>query len=261
VIARRAWPAALALLAACAALGAPPAARAHDAPPARPDGAPPPDDEFIKGVFSPDFVPPPPGSYELPAITRIAPFVLRDTSGRRVSTQSVMAGKIAVVSFIYTACSDRLGCPLASATLRALQPLLREEGLAGDAVLVSISFDPERDTPAQLARYATVYGADPSMWKFMAAPSERVLAELLRSYGQDRSPLRDERGRLTGRYRHVLKVFLVDRAGQVRNVYSAGLLVPQLVVNDIKTVLAETAGRSHDADTPAARSSRAQKPQ
>ena len=235
VIARRAWPAALALLAACAALGTPPAARAHDAPPAA--------DEFIKGVFSPDFVPPPPGSYELPPITRIAPFVLRDTSGRRVSTRSVMAGKIAVVSFIYTACSDRLGCPLASATLRALQPLLREEGLAENAVLLSISFDPERDAPAQLAKYSKVYGADPSMWKFMAAPSERVLSELLRSYGQDRSRLYDERGRFTGRYRHVLKVFLVDRAGQVRNVYSTGLLVPQLVVNDIKTVLAEGGAR------------------
>ncbi len=47
----------------------------------------------------------------------------------------------------------------------------------------------------------------------------------------------DGRGRFTGRYRHVLKVFLVDRDGQIRNVYSAGFLVPEVVVNDIKTVL------------------------
>jgi cytochrome c peroxidase len=47
----------------------------------------------------------------------------------------------------------------------------------------------------------------------------------------------DERGRFTGRYSHVLKVFLVDRAGDIRNVYSAGFLVPDVVVNDIKTVL------------------------
>jgi len=39
-------------------------------------------------------------------------------------------------------------------------------------------------------------------------------------------------------YSHVLKVFLVDRAGDIRNIYSAGFLVPDLVVNDIKTVLA-----------------------
>jgi len=37
----------------------------------------------------------------------------------------------------------------------------------------------------------------------------------------------------------VLKVFLVDRAGQIRNVYSTGFLVPQVVINDIKTVLSK----------------------
>jgi cytochrome oxidase Cu insertion factor (SCO1/SenC/PrrC family) len=150
-----------------------------------------------------------------------------------------MSGKIAVVSFIYTACPDRLGCPLASAALRDLQGRLRAEGLARDAILMTVSFDAERDTPAQLTKYARAYDADPSLWRFMAAPSERVLDGMLRSYGQDRAPVFDERGRFTGRYRHVLKVFLVDRAGRLRNVYSTGFLVPQVVVNDIKTIMAE----------------------
>lgn len=218
----------LALLLAWA-LGAAPAA-AHDARPL--------EDEFIKGAFSPSFVPPPPGSYELPAVGKVGAFVLRDTAGQRVSTDSVMSGKVAVVSFVYTACADRLGCPLASATLRTLQSRLRDEGLDADTVLLTISFDVARDTPAQLAKYARAFDADPARWRFMAAPSERVLAALLRAYGQDRAPEYDERGRFTGRYRHVLKVFLVDRAGQIRNVYSTGFLVPQVVVNDIKTVLA-----------------------
>jgi hypothetical protein len=65
-----------------------------------------------------------------------------------------------------------------------------------------------------------------------------VLDGVLRSYGQDRAPVYDERGQFTGRYRHVLKVFLVDRDGRIRNVYSTGFLVPQVVLNDIKTVLA-----------------------
>jgi cytochrome oxidase Cu insertion factor (SCO1/SenC/PrrC family) len=205
-------------------------ARAHDAPRV--------DDEFIKGVFSPSFVPPPPGSYELPVISKVGSFVLRDVSGRSVSTDAVMAGKVAVVSFIYTACADRLGCPLASAVLRELQTRLRDEGLGGDTVLLTISFDAARDTPAQLAKYASAFGADPALWRFMTAPDARVLDDLLRSYGQDRAPVYDERGRFTGRYRHVLKVFLVDRGGRIRNVYSTGFLVPQVVVNDIKTVLA-----------------------
>ena len=140
-------------------------------------------------------MPPPPGSYELPAIKRVGAFTLRDTAGRPVDTRSVMAGKIAVVSFIYTACPDRLGCPLASQTLRDLQARLRESDLARQTALVSISFDPERDHPAQLAKYAQVYDADPALWRFLTAPSGRVLDAVLESYGQDRTPERDERGR------------------------------------------------------------------
>jgi hypothetical protein len=65
----------------------------------------------------------------------------------------------------------------------------------------------------------------------------RMSDAVLESYGQDRTPERDDHGRPTGRIRHVLKVFLVDRAGFIRNVYSAGFLVPELVLNDIRTVL------------------------
>ncbi len=230
----------LALLIAWAGgVGAPPAALAHDAPDLQ--------DEFIKGVFTPAFAAPPPGSYELPVIKQVLPFILRDASGRQVSTQAVTAGKVAVVSFIYTACADRLGCPLASVALRELQSRLRDEGLHRDTVLLSISFDPGRDTPARLAKYARAYDADPSLWRFLTAPSERLLGRVLESYGQDRAPVYDERGRFTGRYRHVLKVFLMDRDSQVRNIYSAGFLVPEVVVNDIKTVL----GEGHPASTMA----------
>jgi cytochrome oxidase Cu insertion factor (SCO1/SenC/PrrC family) len=207
----------------------PGAAWGHDAPSLQ--------DEFVKGVFSPSFVPPAAGSYELPAVKRVAGFVLRDSTGRSVSTGRITAGKVAVVSFIYTACPERLGCPLASRALQDLQGRLKDEGLSRDVALLSISFDPGRDGPAQLAKYARVYGADPTLWRFMTAPSTRVLGDLLESYGQDRAPVYGERGRFTGRYSHVLKVFLVDRAGDIRNVYSAGFLVPDVVVNDIKTVL------------------------
>jgi cytochrome oxidase Cu insertion factor (SCO1/SenC/PrrC family) len=195
------------------------------------------EDEFVKGVFSPRFTPPPAGTYELPAIKRVPGFVLRDAAGRQVRTQAITAGKVAVISFIYTSCPDRLGCPLASLALQNLQMRLKDEGLYDKVALLSISFDPGRDTPAALAKYARVYGADPRLWWFMTAPSARVLEDVLESYGQDRAPVYDERGRFTGRYSHVLKVFLVDQEGYIRNVYSAGFLVADLVVNDIKTVL------------------------
>jgi cytochrome c peroxidase len=201
------------------------------------------EDEFVKGVFSPHFVAPAVGSYELPAIRRVASFVLKDSTGRPLNTREITAGKVALVSFIYTACPERLGCPLASLALQDLQARLKHEGLSRDVALLSITFDPGRDGPAQLAKYARAYDADPALWHFMTAPSPRVLEKVLVSYGQDCAPVYDTRGRFTGRYSHVLKVFLVDAAGYVRNIYSAGFLVPELVVNDIKTVLSDHASR------------------
>lgn len=203
------------------------------------------EETYIQGVFSPNFIPPAAGTYDLPVIARAQPVVLLDATGRRINTASLMDGKVAIVSFIYTACSDRLGCPLAGLALRELQAQLRREGLQDQAVLLSISLDVEHDTPKQLAKYGRVFGAEPSLWHLLTAPSQQVLKAALESYGQDRARVYDEDGRFTGRYRHVLKVFLVDREGQVRNIYSTGSLVPQVIVNDIKTVLADkTADRS-----------------
>ncbi len=206
------------------------------------------EETYIQGVFSPKFTPPAAGTYDLPVIRQVQPFAMIDAAGRHVTTGSLTHGKVAVVSFVYTACTDRLGCPLASMALRELQAQLKQEGLQDTTVLLSISLDPVRDTPAQLAKYGRAFGAEPSFWHLLTAPSERVRNATLKSFGQDLVKIYDERDRFTGRYRHVLKVFLVDQAGNIRNIYSTGSLVPQVIVNDIKTVLADKT-----ADQPALR--------
>src|SRR5947207_15042846 len=87
--------------------GRPAAPAVREAAPAGPDL----EEVFIQGMFQPAYTPPAPGTYELPAIARVRGYVLRDTTGRPVDTRALTRGKVAVVSFIYTACSDRLGCP------------------------------------------------------------------------------------------------------------------------------------------------------
>jgi hypothetical protein len=60
--------------------------------------------------------------------------------------------------------------------------------------------------------------------------------------GQDpaaRAVEHDERGRPTRTINHMLKVFLIDRFGVVREIYSAAFLIPEVVLNDIKTLRAE----------------------
>lgn len=212
-----------------------------DAAPGHSRRATAPEQVFTQGLFTASYTPPAAGTYELPPIKRVPSFTLMDSAGRRATTTAPAGhGRISVVSFIYTSCSDHLGCPLASATMRDLQERLRSVDLLGHVSLLSISVDPARDRPPRLAQYARAFGADPAAWRFLTASSNAGIRPVLDAYGQDRQEIHDERGRFTGAYRHVLKVFLVDPEGWIRNIYSTGFLVPAVVVNDITTLLGET---------------------
>jgi cytochrome c peroxidase len=76
-----------------------------------------------------------------------------------------------------------------------------------------------------------------SDWRFVTTGGEAALAPLLEDFGQPVARLRFADGSWTGLFRHVLKVFLLDGENRVRNVYSVGFLNPELVLNDLKTVL------------------------
>jgi cytochrome oxidase Cu insertion factor (SCO1/SenC/PrrC family) len=102
--------------------------------------------------------------------------------------------------------------------------------------LATVSFDPAYDTPARMAALRDAM-APRSAWRFLTAESPEAIAPVLAAFGQDALPLvgRDEKA--LGLYRHVLKVFLVDAGGAVRNVYSSGFLSPELLLVDARTVL------------------------
>src|SRR4051812_48364850 len=95
-------------------------------------------------------------------------FSLIERSGKRLA-RSDFEGKIWLADFIYTTCKDT--CPLESATMAKLQTELTDDRMK----LVSISVDPERDTPDVLARYADVFHADPGRWLFLTGNKNDIL--------------------------------------------------------------------------------------
>lgn len=182
------------------------------------------------------FEPPPAGSYELPVVDRLRDHPVVDSSGTRTTLFALKEGRLAVVAFVYTSCPESDGCPLAQAVLLRLDRTIAENpDLAAHVALVSLSFDPERDTPAKLARFRELQRPR-SDWRFACALGGRELGRLLEDFNQTVTPIHDDAGRFTGVYRHVLKVFLLDEQNRVRNVYSSGLLAPELVLNDLKTL-------------------------
>jgi cytochrome oxidase Cu insertion factor (SCO1/SenC/PrrC family) len=191
-----------------------------------------------------DFVPPAPGSYELQRIQLCPDGVLLDSEARTSPLSAYTTGKITLLTFFYTYCHDPWGCPFAYQTLTGLRgKLLAEPELARRVRFVSVSFDPTHDTPAALARYGQHLRDDRFEWRFLTARSVAELMPVLDGFGQDVSVVTDERGQPTRTVDHMLKLFLIDRHGIVREIYSLAYLQPQVMLNDIKTLaLDESAG-------------------
>ena len=194
------------------------------------------------------FVPPEPGTYELPPIQSATDGDVVGLDGTRQRLFDHMGDRHVVLSFIYTRCIDPDGCPLARLVFHKLDRALRNDPELEDEVrLVTLSFDPDRDTPEVLRSYAQAgrkeKAEEDDSWTFLTTASKTELQPILDGYGQYVVPEVDENGEPTGVLSHVLKVYLVDRELQVRNVYSTSYLHPELVVNDLKTLLLEEEAR------------------
>lgn len=218
-----------AALAALLLLGPVALARAHDeAPATEPDRAPPP-------VAS--FAAPEPGSYTLPPIDRVSDHALLDIRGTPVPLLG--DDRIRLVELFYTGCPESTGCPLATAVMKRVDAAIADDpGLRERVQLVSLSFDPARDTPERMATWRG-HLAPRGDWRFLTASGPDAIAPVLDDFGQDVLPLTGPDAEPTGVLRHVLRVYLLDGQGRVRNVYSAGFLSAELVLADIRTLLLE----------------------
>jgi cytochrome oxidase Cu insertion factor (SCO1/SenC/PrrC family) len=188
-----------------------------------------------------EFTPPQPGSYTLQKIQRIAGASLLDPSGRLTPLASVTTGKITLLTFFYTYCADPLGCPFAYRTLTAVRDsVLQSAGLAQQVRFVSISLDPTTDTPEAIGRYHDMVTRGSAMeWDVLTARSVRELLPVLSDFGQDISVEQAADGTPRRTVHHMLKMFLIDRAGVVREIYTLAYLQPAVIVNDIRTLFLE----------------------
>ena len=191
-----------------------------------------------------EFVPPAPGSYELHRIMPAPEGRVLDVDGRATRLSRYLRDRITLLGFIYTTCADPDGCPLAYRVFDALKEAIADAPhLHGKVRFVTLSFDPARDTPETMRRYAgsrVVEGDGGLRWYFLTTRSARELLPLVEGFGQDVQYAVDRStGRPVRQLSHVLKVFLIDRAGDVREIYTSTFLHPRAIIGDIKTLLME----------------------
>jgi cytochrome oxidase Cu insertion factor (SCO1/SenC/PrrC family) len=190
-----------------------------------------------------DFVPPEPGSYKLERIQALPDGAVVDTSNRRARLAKYTQGRITLLSLMYTSCSDPSGCPMALYTLQKVRRDLEQEKSTGSRVrIVSLSFDPAYDKPDVMRAYGAAETNKRSSvpWDFLTARSPQDLRPVLDGLGQDvRVPADRSEAEKPANLTHMLKVFLIDRNGWVREIYTSSFLVPQVIVNDVQTLLLE----------------------
>jgi protein SCO1/2 len=133
-------------------------------------------------------------------------FALTDQVRHRV-TRAAIGGRVAAINFVYTSCALPQFCYLMTSHFNALNKRFARELSRGDLTLLTVTFDPARDTPEVLAKYAAQWGADASRWHFLTGEVDEV-QRFARSFGIAFFPNE-------GLMDHSLRTVIVDRAGRV----------------------------------------------
>jgi len=131
-------------------------------------------------------------------------FTLIDQDGNPVQLSS-LRGKVVLLDFIYTSCPGP--CPLLSRKFSQFQKTLGER-VGREVVLLSITVDPQHDTPAVLKEYARRYQADTAGWKFLTGSTQAIIT-VAYQYGAD---YYGEPGK---EINHLVATYVIDQAGNM----------------------------------------------
>jgi protein SCO1/2 len=160
--------------------------------------------------------PPSPVPFDLLEPGQVVPeLAFVDQSGRS-HRLSDFRGRTVAVTFIYTRCPLPDFCPQMDRNFAAVQRTLAEAGpTAGRVHLLSISFDPEFDTPAVLAEHARRAGATPDTWSFVTGDRDDV-DRFARGFGV--SVMREDKS--AQEILHNLRTAVIDPAGRLVKIFS-----------------------------------------
>jgi protein SCO1/2 len=162
------------------------------------------------------------------------------TQEGKTLTRKDLLGKVWVVDFFFTRCPGP--CPLMSARMAEISKELRK---AKDVRLVSVSIDPDHDSPEVLSEYAARMNADPARWIFLTGPRKEI--EDFTQKGMLQALAKDPDNIPT----HSTRFLVIDREGRIRN--SRNLDEPELVQKlfmDMGSLLREPRVKASPSTTP-----------
>lgn len=161
----------------------------------------------------------------------IAPFALVDQDGRGFASDEALRGKVWIAGFAFTSCTSI--CPMLTSQMANVQ---RRLDPYGDRVhLVTITVDPETDTPERLREYAERYGADLERWSFLTGEPERVRETIEQGF---RRPIGARTETPSGYdILHSGDLMLVDQDGVLRGLYPTDAEGLDRLVSDVAALV------------------------
>jgi protein SCO1/2 len=166
----------------------------------------------------------------LPAIQPAGDFALVDQDGKPLAMKD-LKGQVLLVGFVFTTCTG--SCPATTQRMVLVQEGLQKKDLFKKGVrLISISLDPARDRPEVLRDYMKLNNIDSKSWSFLTGPFDDV-KKAHAAWGMWAKPAAN------GQLDHPSRIFLVDRKGQVREIYNLDFMRPRWVVEDVEYLVGE----------------------
>ena len=164
-------------------------------------------------------------------LSKIGPapeFTLTTQDNARLSLRD-LRGKVVAVTFIFASYTDT--CPLLTAKLAGVQAKLGAD-FGSKVFFVSVTVDPERDTPEVLKRYAQAHGAKPAGWAFLTGTRAEI-GDVEKKYGifAKKNP--------RGDVDHTFLTSLIDRDGVLRVQYLGVRFDPAELLADLRSLLRE----------------------
>jgi len=154
------------------------------------------------------------GTVALPVIKQVADFTLTNQNGQAV-TLADLRGQVWVADIIFTSCAGP--CPRMTKQMKTLQDALPP---ASRAKLVTLTTDPDTDTPAALKTYAARFGANPDRWMFLTGTKKEIAALAIGSLkltAIEKKP--EERENANDLFVHSTIFVVVDKQGRLRGVF------------------------------------------
>lgn len=154
-----------------------------------------------------------------------------DQTDRRRSV-SEWKGTVTVLTFTYTRCPLPDFCPLMDQNFATLQRRLADDTiLRGRVKLITVTFDPARDTPAVLTAHAAKLKADPRVWTFLTGDVATV-ERFAGAFGV--AVIRDPQD--VAQITHNLRTAVIGPDGRVAKIYTGNDWTPGALVSDLRTV-------------------------